>query len=727
MQSIGEDEDHCSGSEAEGDSLQREMARAMRRGSGEAPLESMNKFKEVRQNAVNDHVADEAAKEQALADTARLHRALRRSSGDATIPSDFFTGRHLQDLSMTQYKGGSPSGSPSSSPTRKSPNRGRTRSPSKMLSLDEYRTGSPIGRRESSDFGGRRGSSEFVSPLPKPRAIFHKPSRGNRRVSTMHTISAAASFDSDDPAPPPVVVRRKMSVHQGADLGMYRLNRFFNMCSGIANRHYLRAFNKLKDNAIFEAHVQFKAEARSVLARTAAEHRGHEEISSLTLWAREVCPDIFTNFDDTLLKECVQHTEMLTYKAGDTVFCEGDVGNHYMIVFSGAVDILAHGPQGKAREPDASALGDVVFTFKEGSGFGELAMLEESHTRSASAVAQTDCAILRFHRTLYQRTFGVNQGQCARGEILRFLRGTWFYSDWSRSRLMTLANNLRKKTYRRGDVILKFGQESPGIYLIQQGEVKLNWKNSNKSGCATPDIGDGVELCILHSGDLIGGDLALLEDKDKKRRNKIPAEVVAASTEVVLLMLPLSGLKGFNTAAKYSLTLQKMQQHDDDRAVLMQQRFRKTRKVHRKLKQVFNWTSNRPLTAPAPSGGRAGLSRKVSVLGAPTADLGSFGQARSISASWEVGNTSANSQKDAPLPSLRRQPVVRPMPGMTMDTVNPHKRVIRARALQARLGSAADLLGSSLEARSGVVVPVPDLLGSTGVGFSFRERAMPPN
>lgn len=81
------------------------------------------------------------------------------------------------------------------------------------------------------------------------------------------------------------------------------------------------------------------------------------------------------------------------YRAGETIFNQGQSGVGMYIIESGTVSITAH-PENREGHHDEVTL----TTLKEGDFFGELALVEEHGKRSASAIAQTESRLIGFFK-----------------------------------------------------------------------------------------------------------------------------------------------------------------------------------------------------------------------------------------------------------------------------------------------------------------------------------------
>ena len=74
------------------------------------------------------------------------------------------------------------------------------------------------------------------------------------------------------------------------------------------------------------------------------------------------------------IEQLARGLESVTVPAGQTVFTQGDIGDRYYVIESGAADVVGDGR--------------VVATLGPGEGFGEIALLRRTR-RTATVVART--------------------------------------------------------------------------------------------------------------------------------------------------------------------------------------------------------------------------------------------------------------------------------------------------------------------------------------------------
>lgn len=101
---------------------------------------------------------------------------------------------------------------------------------------------------------------------------------------------------------------------------------------------------------------------------------------------------IFSQIDAAKLKLMAFASERLTYKAGQTLFKQGEMGDAAYIVLAGTADILVDTPDGPLR----------VAQLAENEIIGEIAILCDI-PRTASVEAATELTTLKITKELFFR------------------------------------------------------------------------------------------------------------------------------------------------------------------------------------------------------------------------------------------------------------------------------------------------------------------------------------
>ena len=99
--------------------------------------------------------------------------------------------------------------------------------------------------------------------------------------------------------------------------------------------------------------------------------------------------EIFKELNGSELGRMVHVLHARTYRPGEVVFVEGDIGRALFILESGKVELTRTGPGGEALS---------IYTVKPGEWFGEMALLE-SLPRSATATATETSRLHLLYRT----------------------------------------------------------------------------------------------------------------------------------------------------------------------------------------------------------------------------------------------------------------------------------------------------------------------------------------
>ena len=222
-------------------------------------------------------------------------------------------------------------------------------------------------------------------------------------------------------------------------------------------------------------------------------------------WARKICPSTFNSFDNDRLREIMANVE---YRATnvDNLFIENDPSQHLVIVTAArfrysrrptkrdarrkSTFLPAEIASGNFDEMSLSGerrelilrevnllngfLGKPVAKFGRDTAFGQRAVETGANERkltrrNASAVASAEgiTEVLLLRRKVYLRAFSSAHALViSRNAVMKHLRSVAMLSDWTRARLLALAQNLTLRTYQKGDVIAREGEPPPGLFLL---------------------------------------------------------------------------------------------------------------------------------------------------------------------------------------------------------------------------------------------------------------------
>jgi cAMP-dependent protein kinase regulator len=214
---------------------------------------------------------------------------------------------------------------------------------------------------------------------------------------------------------------------------------------------------------------------------------------------------LFKQLDESSKKTVVAALQKKSFAKDFEIIKQGDQGDYFYIVESGTVDFYVNGSK--------------VSSSKEGSSFGELALMYNS-PRAATVVAVTDVTAwaldrLTFRRILLEGTFN------RRLMYEDFLKDVLVLSSLTSHERSKLADALSTEIYHKGDKIVCEGEKGESFYFIESGNCQVSKKD------------EGV-LTTLSKGDYFG-EIALLNDLPRQ------ATVEALDTVIVATL----GKSGF--------------------------------------------------------------------------------------------------------------------------------------------------------------------------------------
>ena len=170
-------------------------------------------------------------------------------------------------------------------------------------------------------------------------------------------------------------------------------------------------------------------------------------------------------FDDLIdrpkdLKTFIHAFESVTYEAGDTIIQQGDKGDYFYVVESGAVDFLVNGSK------VGSASG-------KSKSFGELALLYTA-PRAATVVAATEGSLKLFRvdrksfRYILQK-----QMQDSEAQKRELLSGVPFAKHLSAQNISRLVNVMTPRFFKSHEILIQKGEQGDAFYILAEGTMQV--------------------------------------------------------------------------------------------------------------------------------------------------------------------------------------------------------------------------------------------------------------
>jgi cAMP-dependent protein kinase regulator len=166
---------------------------------------------------------------------------------------------------------------------------------------------------------------------------------------------------------------------------------------------------------------------------------------------------IFSSLHENELKPLIDAFEPCTFKAGDVIINQGDVGDYFYILKDGEVNCTVDGK--------------IVKTISErGSSFGDLSLLFSS-LRAASVIAINEInSLFRVDRKTFQYLLKL-QTKKSSDEKISLLRGIPFLENLPTYAINKLANNMIPYKFEENEIIIKKGDVGEKFYILHIGKL----------------------------------------------------------------------------------------------------------------------------------------------------------------------------------------------------------------------------------------------------------------
>jgi cAMP-dependent protein kinase regulator len=250
-------------------------------------------------------------------------------------------------------------------------------------------------------------------------------------------VNNGAPSPGPSPGPSPAPSRHSSAIDQVKNVNQLMTDKFK------TNAHHLRNIftAPLEDIAKdYRAPVFEKSPEEEAFIREALKHNF-----------------VFDNLGEKEIKVIVRAHEPYSAQKDATLINEGDEGDYFYILREGTVKYL----KGQKEVGNGT----------EGSSFGELALLY-SAPRAASVVCTRACHLYRldqitFRKILQSQVRGEDQ------EKMEVLQKVPFLKELDPQDLHKLADAMKPKSYKKGEILVRKGDEGDAFYVIKEGKVKV--------------------------------------------------------------------------------------------------------------------------------------------------------------------------------------------------------------------------------------------------------------
>jgi cGMP-dependent protein kinase len=218
------------------------------------------------------------------------------------------------------------------------------------------------------------------------------------------------------------------------------------------------------------------------------------------------CP-LLAPLTDPQLMDLASSMRIENVRKGKIVIREGDLGKAFYVIISGYFEVKKNGE----NMPLA--------TLTRGDYFGELALLRNDR-RSATVVSQSDDSrIAIMTRQAFEKKIG-NLFDLRRAWFKNTLKNVAIFSNLHEDEYEALSLELTDITFEKEDTIIKQGERSDSMFILESGEVDIfREENSEK-----------VHLTTLSPGSYFG-ELGLISESDVRT-----ATAIASKKSTVLVI-----------------------------------------------------------------------------------------------------------------------------------------------------------------------------------------------
>lgn len=222
---------------------------------------------------------------------------------------------------------------------------------------------------------------------------------------------------------------------------------------------------------------------------------------------------LFSDLPEDAFIALFEKCPLQRFDEGQLVFEQGDKADAFYVICSGSVRVFRG--EGETRRD--------IATLEEGSFFGEMALLSEAPRSASVEAAGEDVQVLAISAEVLTELSAAHPSVsialkkfCRQRMLSNLMNSAALFAPFNRNDRRDLVQKFRARDVKKGDVLVKEGQPSDGLYVVLSGEVEID--------------AAGARIATLKEGQVFG-EMSLL--------TRSPASAtVRATRHTSLLRLP---------------------------------------------------------------------------------------------------------------------------------------------------------------------------------------------
>ncbi len=196
---------------------------------------------------------------------------------------------------------------------------------------------------------------------------------------------------------------------------------------------------------------------------------------------------LFSDLPEDAFIALFEKCPLQRFDAGQLVFEQGDKADALYVICGGKARVF---------RTDGDARMDLA-TLEEGSFFGEMALLSEAPRSASVEAAEEDTQVLAISAEVLKE-LSVDHPSvsvalkkfCRQRMLSNLMNYAPLFAPFNRNDRRDLVQKFRARDVNKGDVLVKQGQSSDGLYVVLSGEVEIE--------------ADGARIATLKQGEVFG-------------------------------------------------------------------------------------------------------------------------------------------------------------------------------------------------------------------------------